>query len=102
MGRRISSRINLAILEVIEVGGEVFEYGSRRPASSLRDGIYGLKAMNVERARLRVQLALYRLKQQKLLEEIRLERERVFRLTKLGEKILQRAFCGWLGFGDYS
>lgn len=91
MGRKFGSKAGWALLNAVADGIEIFQYATYQPSALLRYGLVDLKILEAERARRRMRQAVYRLKRQGLIEERRVERQRAFRLTSLGECLLKQA-----------
>lgn len=89
MGRYFNSELGFALLGALADGILYFEDAVRRPGMLLRYGYTDLHSLEAENTRRKVANQLYRLKKFGYIQEIRRDRERAFRLTALGDEMLQ-------------
>jgi len=90
MGRKFCSKWGDAILNAVADGIEIFEYGCYQPSALMRYGLEDLKILEKERARSHMRAEICRLQKRKYLEKIKHEEKIIFKLSDLGQKMLDR------------
>ncbi|MBU1032675.1 MAG: hypothetical protein ABII13_00445 [Patescibacteria group bacterium] len=84
----IRSKMADAILNAVADGADILTYSTYKPSALMQYGLDNLRTLEIDRERRRMSAAVNRLKKNKYLKEKRIEQNRVFQLTSLGEQYL--------------